>query len=407
MPSNSSLHLISKLINFDGVKVIDYHFITEKEILITLENKVSESTCPHCHNVTNKVHQDHYYRIRDIPMSSYDVFLNVNRRQFRCVNCGQIFSEELNFVKKRRTYTIRLGNKVVKEVLESDILNTAKRNGMTPREIETLLKEKSEDLLEEKPKDLKRLGIDEITQLKGGKNYAAVLVDLDKKKPIAILENRNKETIRKYLVSLGCEVLNQIEEVSIDLWIGYKTLAEELMPNAQIVADRFHVMKQINEELDQMRKKEKRTAEKIKNKAEREEKMEGLTNSKYPLLKKKEKLNEVEKEKLEEVKKVAPKLIEIYEQKEAWRDIFESEITAEEALDKIAEWMKSAQKYFPESCQTIRRWLNEILAYFDKRTSQGIVEGINQKIKLIKRRAYGMTNFDNFQRRILLNWSVI
>jgi transposase len=406
MPSNSSLHIITRLVNFDGVKVIDYHFITENEILITLENKISESTCPHCQHITNKVHQAHYHRIRDIPMSSYDVFLNVNRRQFRCVNCGKIFSEELNFVKKRRTYTMRLADKVVKEVLEGDILNTAKRNGMTPREIETLLKEKSEDLLEEKPKNLKRLGIDEITHLKGGKNYAAVLVDLDQKKPIAILENRNKETIRKYLVSLGCEVLNQIEEVSIDLWIGYKTLAEELMPNANIVADRFHVMKQINEELDRMRKKEKRTVEKIKNKAEREEKREGLKNSKYPLLKKKEKLNEIEKKKLEEVKKVAPELIKMYEEKEAWRDIFENDITEEKALDKIAEWMKSAQKNFPKSCQTIRRWLGEILAYFDNRTSQGIVEGINQKIKLIKRRAYGMTNFDNFRQRILLNWLV-
>jgi transposase len=406
MPSNSSLHLITKLINFEGVKATDYHFITDNEILITLSNQTSESTCPYCHTITNKIHQDHYYRIRDIPLSGYDVFLNINRRQFRCIHCQKIFSEELNFVKKRRTYTTRLAEKVVKEVLESDILNTAKRNGITPREIETLLKEKSEDLLEEKPKDLKRLGIDEITQLKGGKNYAAVLVDLDKKKPIAILENRSKETIGKYLISLGSEVLNQIEEVSIDLWIGYKTLALELMPNANVVADRFHVMKQINEELDLMRKKQKRAASEIKNEVEREEKIEGLKNSKYPLLKKKEKLNEVEKEKLEEVKKVAPELIIMYAEKEAWRDIFESEITAEEALDKIAEWMKSAQKYFPKSCQTIRRWLDEILGYFDNRTSQGIVEGINQKIKLIKRRAYGMTNFDNFRRRILLNWSV-
>ena len=89
------------------------------------------------------------------------------------------------------------------------------------------------------------------------------------------------------MISLGKEILNQIEEVSIDLWIGYKTLAEELMPNAQIVADRFHVMKQINEELDGRRKKEKREAEKIKNKQEREKKIEGLKNSKYALLKKK------------------------------------------------------------------------------------------------------------------------
>ncbi|WP_308256033.1 transposase [Geminocystis sp. GBBB08] len=96
----------------------------------------------------------------------------------------------------------------------------------------------------------------------------------------------------------------------------------------------------------------------------------------------------------------------MYDYKEVWRDIFNSEITEEEALDKIGEWIKSAQQYFPKSCDTIRRWIGEILAYFDNRTSQGTVEGINQKIKLIKRRAYGMTNFDNFQRRILLNWAV-
>ena len=239
MPSNSSLHLITKLVNFDGVKATDYHFITDNEILITLESRTSEHCCPHCHIITNKIHQNHYYRVRDIPFGTHEVLLNVNRRQFRCNNCGKVFSEELNFVKKRRTYTIRLGEKVVKEVLESDILNTAKRNGITPREIETLLREKAEDLLEEKPRNLKRLGIDEITNLKGGKNYLAVLVDLDKKKPIAILENRSKETIGEYLKSLGLEVLEQIEEVSIDLWIGYKTLILELMPNAQIVADRF------------------------------------------------------------------------------------------------------------------------------------------------------------------------
>ena len=178
-------------------------------------------------------------------------------------------------------------------------------------------------------------------------------MDLDKKKPIAILENRNKETIKEYLLSLGYEVLEQIEEVSIDLWIGYKTLVEELMPNANIIANKFHVMKQINEELDSQRKKQKRELEKIKNKVEREEKLEGLKHSKYPLLKKKEKLNDAEKQKLEEVKKVTPKLIEMYDDKEVWRDIFNSKITEEEALDKIGEWIKSAQQYFPKSCDTI------------------------------------------------------
>lgn len=404
MPSNSLLHFITQIINFEGFKATNYHFITENELLIELENKKTITTCPHCHKTTDKVHQSHRYRVRDIPLSSFDVFLNINRRQFRCKNCQKVFSEELNFVKKRRTYTKRLAEKVVREVLETDVVNTGKRNRMSPAEIETLLKEVEEDLLKEKPTDLKKLGIDEITHLKGGKKYSAVLVDLDKRKPIAFLEKRNKEVIAEYLVGLGSGILNQIEEVSIDLWIPYKSVVEELIPNAQVVADRFHVMKQINEELDSRRKTEKRQIEKLKNKKKKQEKLAGITHSKYPLLKKKEKLSESEKEKLEEVRKIAPELMEMYEEKEKIREIFASKITRDEAFDKMVEWTESSYQYFPKSCQTIKRWIDEILAYFDHRTTQGAVEGINQKIKLIKRRAYGLTNFNNFRRRVLLNW---
>jgi transposase len=109
-------------------------------------------------------------------------------------------------------------------------------------------------------------------------------------------------------------------------------VVEELMPNAQVVADRFHVMTQINKELDSRRKEEKRQAEKLKNKKQREEKTQGIKNSKYPLLKKKEKLTEIEKEKLKELEKVAPDLMLMYQEKEKIREIFESKITADEAF---------------------------------------------------------------------------
>ena len=122
------------------------------------------------------------------------------------------------------------------------------------------------------------------------------------------------------------------------------------------------------------------------------------------MLKKRESLNDVEKQKIEEIQRVSPELGEMYNQKEAIRTIFESSITRDEALDKFWDWTETAYKFFPKSCRTISRWIDEILAYFDSRTTQGVVEGINQKIKLIKRRAYGLTNFANFRRRILLNW---
>lgn len=214
MPSNSLLFFVTKLIKFEGFKATNYWFITENEILIELANKANKATCPYCHKSTDKIHQSHLYRVRDIPLSSFDVFLLVNRRQFRCKKCRRVFSEELSFVKKRRTYTKRLAQKVIEEVLATDVTNAGKRNRMSSAEIETILKELEEDLLKEKPQGLKRLGIDEITHLKGGKNYAAVLVDLDKRKPIALLEKRNKEAIAEYLRSLKKGARNCSQQIS-------------------------------------------------------------------------------------------------------------------------------------------------------------------------------------------------
>ncbi len=177
------------------------------------------------------------------------------------------------------------------------------------------------------------------------------------------------------------------------------------MPQAVIVADRFHVMKQVNDELDATRRKIKRETQKIKSKSKKEKILEGLKKSKYVLLKNKEDLKEAEQEKLEEVKKVAPVLIEMYNLKEELRDIFETSKDWSEGLLNIADWLKDISKYFPKSFGTIKRWIGEIIAYFDEGTTQGVVEGINNKLKLIKRRAYGFRNFDNFRLRSFLTWN--
>ena len=129
---------------------------------------------------------------------------------------------------------------------------------MTTEEIERMLKDAASELLESKPSELKRLGIDEISLIKGKGNYCAVLIDLDKSKLIGIIDGRTQSEISQVMRGWGTEVLESIEEVSIDLWKGYKNLVIELMPKAQVVADRFHVMAQINKELDSQRKREKR-----------------------------------------------------------------------------------------------------------------------------------------------------
>lgn len=103
---------------------------------------------------------------------------------------------------------------------------------------------------------------------------------------------------------------------------------------------------------------------------------------------------ETQKDKLKEVKKVSPILAKMHCLKEEFREIFDTNFNWVEGLFSLGDWLRDAKEYFPKSFGTIRRWLGEIIAYFDYRTTQGIVEGINNKLKLIKRRGYGFRNFD-------------
>ena len=404
MTGKSQQKLLTKLLNLPGVLVKAYRCYEGIGFILHLEAVQQQATCPRCGLKSEKLHQNHWYLVKDLPLSSQAVYVRVNRRQFKCVQCKNPFSEDLDYVRKNRTYTKRLARKIVRQVLDDDIRSVAERNDLSEEEIETMLKDVGEELLTEKPQGIKRLGIDEIAWVKGQGKYCAVLVDLDSRTLLGIIPTRTQEDIRKVLQGWGEDILNQIEEVSIDLWKAYKTLVEDLMKNADVVADRFHVMKQVNEELDGKRKALRRETEALKKSKKREHMLAGLKKSKYALLKNEEDLDDKQKERLESVRQVAPSLAKMHRLKEEFRLIFEQAENWGEGLLKLLDWLKTAAPEFPKSRKTIVRWLGEIVGYFEQRTTQGVVEGINNKIKLIKRSAYGFRNFENFQRRTLLCW---
>jgi transposase len=94
----------------------------------------------------------------------------------------------------------------------------------------------------------------------------------------------------------------------------------------------------------------------------------------------------------------------MHELKEQFRKILNKKQDWFEGLIDLGKWLSKAKEYFPNSYGTIVRWLDEIISYFDNRTTSGVVEGLNNKLKLIKRSAYGFRNFNNFRNRCLLNW---
>jgi transposase len=411
MLTKKEVKLLTEVLNLESVKVATKHQHEGIGIILRIESIEKESVCSRCGLKSDKLHQNHQQIIKDLDWGEQAVFLEINRRQFNCKKCNKPFSEELEFVQERRKYTKRLAAKIIEEVLADDIRSVAKKGRVTEKEIERMLKDASKDLSKAKPIGLKRLGIDEIALVKGQGKYCAVLIDIDRSKLLAIVEGRTKEEIKGVLTEWGSEVLEGIQEVSIDLWKGYKSLTKEMMPKAQIVADRFHVMAQINQELDGERKKEKRKIEaEIKQaktpeeKTEKEKILAGITDSKYAILKNKEDLSDEQKDKLVQVQNVSNRLKIMHQLKEEFRKIFDKTEKWTDGLLGLGKWIAKAQKYFVKSQATIYRWFDEILAYFDNRTTSGVVEGINNKLKLIKRAAYGFTNFDNFRNRCLLNW---
>ena len=401
MPSNAQLNLLAKLLDLPGVLIKDYQLHKEIGVIIHIEGEQQQAYCPKCGLKSDRLHQNHWHLVKDLPTATRFVYLRVNCRQFKCEKCQKPFSESLDCVGKNRNYTKRLAHRIIEEVLDSNIRSVARRNGLSEEEVQTMLKDVAQELLIEKPSQLRRLGMDEIALVKGQGNYCAVLVDIETRQLLAIVESRRIEDLRKVLQSWGSEILNQIEEVSIDLWKPYKILVQQLMPNADVVADRFHVMKQVNEELDEQRKSEKREAEALKKKTKNPRHLAAIKESKYALLKNEKDLNEPQKYKLKQVKKMFPKLATMQVLKEELREIFETAKNAE-GLIKLLDWLEKSVAYFPKASQTIIRWFGEIVNYFDNRTTNGVVEGINNKLKLIKRAAYGFANFENFKLRSLL-----
>jgi len=139
----------------------------------------------------------------------------------------------------------------------------ATRYDLKESEVQQMLSDVVNLKIEPPSTELRKLGIDEIALVKGQGNYVAVCSDISNSKLLEIVPSRRQEDLREVLLSWGDEVLNGLEEVSIDLWKPYKSLVKELMPNAEVIAPRFHLFKQVNEELDNCRKTCKNEAQKI------------------------------------------------------------------------------------------------------------------------------------------------
>lgn len=393
---------LTKILGLKGVRIKSEKSI-EQSLILEVEKETKTAICPRCHQRSHRLHQNHPSLIKDLPWGEQAVFLRINRRQFKCDHCGKPFSEDLDFVKKRKKYTNRYAHWITQQVINSNLLSVALNNNLTESEVESMISQVAESLLPLQIEGLKRLGIDEISLVKGQGKFIIVLVDLDTGKLIGLVKEKKSKTIEKVMKSWGEEVLEGIEEVSMDLCKQYQKLINKICKNAVVTVDRFHVTKILHEEVNQVRIEQKKTAKSLNIEA-REKLFASLKGTKYVLLKREEDLNSQQKEKLLNLKEASIWIKVVHELKEEFTEIFEKSKNLGEGTLKLLDWLAKAQAFLPKTVRTIINWFGEVVGYFERRTTNGMVEGINNRLKVLKRCGFGFRNFENFQKRALLYW---
>jgi transposase len=253
---------------------------------------------------------------------------------------------------------------------------------------------------------LEVLGVDEIALKKGHRDFVTIVTARlanGRVRILGVLPDRQKDSLVAFLRSIPARLCQTIRTVCCDMYEGYSEAVREELPTARIVVDRFHVAGHYHRAADELRKRElKRLKQKLPAEA-----YKGLKGSLWAFRKNSQDLQPEERQVLKRLFRHAPRLKQAYDLREKLTAIFEQPISKAEAKRKIRAWTRRVQKSgltcFAEFLKTLEHWWEEITNYFVERASSGFVEGFNNKIKVLKRRCYGIFNLEHLFQRIYLD----
>jgi transposase len=356
---------------------------------------LEEAICPHCLKKLSEVKKRAIRIVRDLSIVGNVVELHLESRQFHCNDCNRYVQEHFDFVDSSRTMTKRYEKYVYECCRNSSIERVSLQENIVWDTVQSIFKRYAKKELQfleiYQPQ---RIGIDEFAIKKGHKDFATVIVDLDKGYVIDVLDFRTKEELIAYFKAKGSDFCSKITVFSCDLWDGFLSTAKAVFPNANIVADRFHVFKLLNDVLDKERKK-------LRYEFKDDQDYKAI---KWLLFKHWEDLDDRQKRMLLKAFRKSTTLRQLYFTKNELRNIFESDYSKKQAREIVEQWMKQAKtlknNHLDSFISTLERHFENILNFFTHRISNGMVEGINNVIKAIKRNGFGFRNFDNFKLKI-------
>ena len=383
---------LNAFFDFCRVKVVKQSFDKEKQ-MVTIAIHPDERfdpVCHRCHRRVTRIHSYHERMVRDLNCIDAQTTLWVRYRTVRCPRCGHAI-EELDFVDPGKRVTKRLAQYILSLCPYLTIKEVAQHLHLDWKTVKAIHKEHLQARfspgVEENPR---LLAVDEIS-VKKRHHSLTVILNWETGQIVWVGKERKYETLKEYFDSLSEEQKGSIEAIAMDTWDPYIKAVKECCPEASIVFDQFHMVKAFGRVIDRVRRQEYHQATSQGKKV--------IKGSKYLLLKNKDHLLPEEEPRLQRWLELNQNLNVLYILKDMlkklWDDLDPSrvQITLEEwyqvalesHLKPVIAFAKMLKKYaygFLNHCR------------FPIHTSR--LEGINNKIKVIKRKAYGFHDLEYF-----------
>jgi transposase len=312
------------------------------------------------------------------------VVLEADIRRVSCKRCG-VKVEEVPWARPGSRFSRDFEEMTAYLAQITDRTAVSKLMGISWATVGTIVERVIKERLDPGRLDgLRRIGADEFGYLKR-QRYLTVVVDHDNQRVVWAGEGRGAKPLNVFFDDLGEERAAKLELVTIDMAAGYIKAVQDRAPNAQIVFDRFHVQRLAGNALDEVRRDEVRDLE-------GSDEARAIKRSRYALLKNPWNLTQAQNQKLADVQKNNHRLYRAYLLKETLADSLDRN-TIEDAAYALDEWIgwaaRSRLEPFQRISRTIKKHRDRIIAYVQFKITNGLVEGINNKLRTIARRSYG------------------
>jgi transposase len=378
---------------------VAYHNVvqTSRSALIRLEpDERFRPLCHACGQPARTVHSRTRKFVRDLSFGGYEMLLQVEHRKVWCDACGGVRVEKLEFVEVHERITIRLAGYAAELCrLGLSVQTVAEHLGLDPKTV----KECDQAVLEKefgqtRYDGLKRLAIDEIAVHKGHR-YMTVVLDYDSGRVVWMGEGRQIDTLDAFFAAMPAEVRKGLQAVAIDMWEPYIQGVRKWCPQADIVFDLFHAVKAFNKVIDDIRNQEFHRAD--------GEDRRALKGSKYLLLKNWKHLRRPQRVRLKEILALNRRLNTVYLLKDFLKHLWTYHRPGDVERE-LTVWCRIARQDghpgLVRFAETLERHRYGIVNHARHALHTGRLEGVNNKIKVIKRVAYGFHDLRYFALKV-------